>query len=270
MYVYEENGCLDGTELDAAEGGNAAGFSQTVAPPPTTNGLGVSMMETTATMEAELHQQLAFDMGQQCFGSNDPVLSYEIDQEMGFNHHHQHQEDPMRAELMQNASHQNFMANSYPPVPPDLLNLFHLPTCAPPSPSLLPNSSFSFTNPASSATAASAILYDPLFPLNLPPHPPVFRELFQTLPHGYNLPASRVGSSFGSEVDDGEGIGGGDDHRQKFDNGVLNFTRGGMGCIGKGRGGKGAKPFATEKQRREHLNDKYHALKSLVPNPTKV
>ena len=218
MYMYEENACLDGTE-SVEEGGNAAWFSQnTVAPPPpppsTKNSfesnspnLGVSMVDqATATMgmEAELHlhqQQLAFDMGQQCFDSNDPdrMLSYHEIEEICFNHHHhhQHQEDPLWTE-MQNA-HQNFSASYPPPPPPNLLNfnLFHHlppPRSAPSSLNLLPNSShISFTNPN---------------------------------------PA----------------------------------------CIGMGRGrrAKGTKPFATEKQRRVHLNDKYHALKSLVPNPTKV
>uniref|UniRef100_F6I1S3 BHLH domain-containing protein n=1 Tax=Vitis vinifera TaxID=29760 RepID=F6I1S3_VITVI len=279
MYVYEENACFDGTKSVAE--GDDEGFSQSVAPPPTNNSfedstnMRVSMEDASATMEIELHQQLAFDMDQQCYNSNNDgndsnqVFSYEM-QEMGFNHHQQQQEDPLLLQQhqaeMQNA-HQNFSA-AYPPTP-DLLNLFHLPRCTPSS--LLPNSSISFTNPDSSATAASGILYDPLFHLNLPPQPPVFRELFQSLPHGYNLPASRVGSLFGGGMDEreasGGGYGDGDDHRQ-FDNGVLKFTRD-MACIGKGREGKGTKSFATEKQRREHLNDKYNALRSLVPNPTK-
>lgn len=33
---------------------------------------------------------------------------------------------------------------------------------------------------------------------------------------------------------------------------------------------RGVNHFATERQRREFLNEKYHTLRSLVPNPTKV
>jgi hypothetical protein len=45
-----------------------------------------------------------------------------------------------------------------------------------------------------------------------------------------------------------------------------------MACIGKGikKTGKVTKHFATERQRREHLNGKYTALRNLVPNPSKV
>ncbi|KAJ9158647.1 hypothetical protein P3X46_024212 [Hevea brasiliensis] len=172
----------------------------------------------------------------------------------------------------------------------DLFNLFHLPRCS--ASSLLPNSSISFTNPThttplgfagdlpmTDTASASSILYDPLFHLNLPPQPPLFRELFQSLPpHGYSLPDSRGSSLFAGEGDDHvEGSGGGGegglyqdgDGEQQFDNGVLDFTWD-MACMGKDReAGKMTKHFATERQRRQHLNDKYRALRDLVPNPTK-
>ncbi|CAK9182639.1 unnamed protein product [Ilex paraguariensis] len=37
----------------------------------------------------------------------------------------------------------------------------------------------------------------------------------------------------------------------------------------KGKDGKDMKHFTTERQRRENLNDKYKALRNLLPNPTK-
>ncbi|CAK9140454.1 unnamed protein product [Ilex paraguariensis] len=37
----------------------------------------------------------------------------------------------------------------------------------------------------------------------------------------------------------------------------------------KGKDGKDIKHFTTERQRRENLNDKYKALRNLLPNPTK-
>ncbi|KAK0592794.1 hypothetical protein LWI29_025519 [Acer saccharum] len=147
-------------------------------------------------------------------------------------------------------------------ITPDLLNLLHLPR------STVSNSSISFANPnqtplgftAADSTSASSSLYDPLFHLNLPPQqPPLFRELFQSIPHGYSL--------FGDERDTNGGA-----VDQEYDNRLLEFTRE-IACNGTGRetgGGKITKHFATERQRREQLNDKYKALRSLVPNPTKT
>ncbi|KAM1005596.1 hypothetical protein ACFX1T_002476 [Malus domestica] len=100
------------------------------------------------------------------------------------------------------------------PQPPDLFNLFTLPRCSPSS--LLQNSSITFTNtlpkistsfgflrdlPSAVDTppgTASSVLYDPLLHLNLPRQLPMFRELLQSLPHGYTLPGSGNGSLFSS------------------------------------------------------------------------
>jgi hypothetical protein len=162
---------------------------------------------------------------------------------------------------------------------PDLLNLLRLPRCSASSMLTTP-SNICLTNPTQKApnfhnsmsflgdlpigssdnTSGSSVLYDPLFPLNLPPQPPALRELFQSLPHGYSMPtSSRNGSLFG----------GGDEMEGDGDMGVLEFNRA-TASVGKGRGGKATKHFATEKQRREQLNGKYKILRSLIPNPTKV
>ncbi|KEH31430.1 putative transcription factor bHLH family [Medicago truncatula] len=161
---------------------------------------------------------------------------------------------------------------------PDVLNLLNLPRC---SSSLLTNSStICMTNPtqnppnfhnsmtflgdlpigSSDNTSGSSVLYDPLYPLNLPPQPPALRELFQSLPRGYSMPTnSRNGSLFG----------GGDEMEGDGDMGVLEFNRV-TASVGKGRGGKATKHFATEKQRREQLNGKYKILRDLIPSPTKT
>ncbi|KAL0375514.1 UNVERIFIED_CONTAM: Transcription factor [Sesamum radiatum] len=95
--------------------------------------------------------------------------------------------------------------------------MFPLPRCS--SSSLLPNSSITFSNSAhkspgflaslgllgeinpsadGSSASAGAVVYDPLLPLNLPPQPPLLRELFHSLPHGgYTLGAPRNGTLFG-------------------------------------------------------------------------
>ncbi|XP_021994162.1 transcription factor bHLH91 [Helianthus annuus] len=134
------------------------------------------------------------------------------------------------------------------PTPPDLLNLFQLPRCS--------NSSISFSNPTNIDQTSS---YDPLLPLNLPPQPPFFRELLHSLPNGYNLTG---GGLILGEMDMER------DHQLYNEgDGILKFSR---DIVGKGRDGKDTKHFATEKHRRQQLNDKFDALKNLVPNPTKA
>ncbi|KAK8485355.1 hypothetical protein V6N11_025393 [Hibiscus sabdariffa] len=141
-------------------------------------------------------------------------------------------------------------AGGYTPTP-DLLSLFHLPRC-----SFLPNSSISFeTTPGS-----PSVVYDPLFHLNLPPQPPVFRELLQSLPHGYTVTA---------DDKDAAGVGG---LYHDGDNGIIEFTRD-ISMAGRTKdrekAGKTTKHFATERERRVHLNDKYKALRAMVPSATK-
>ncbi|KAG2674680.1 hypothetical protein I3760_13G149000 [Carya illinoinensis] len=254
-------------------------------------------------MEIQLQQHLGFNMDSSYNGHNhsnthlvDSSYGVHEMQEMDpFNHHHHHQDQQQQLQQIdiQNG-HQTYDYSSLPnspyPPTPDLLNLFHLPRCS--ASSLLPNSSISFSNPAQKTTASyqssqlgflgdiptgadsasgASVLYDPLFHLNLPPQPPLFRQLFgQSLPNGYSLPGSRNGSLFGTGGDEREGNAGvyQDGDVRQFENGVLEFSRD-MGCIGKGRDGE-TKHFATERERRQNLNDKYKALRSLVPNPTKA
>lgn len=247
-------------------------------------------LAAATAMDVELQQQLAFDVDNSYNGdgSNNIAHHHQFDwdgtagvhheiQDVGFDHcHHQSQDQHLPA-----------AEAPYPPAP-DLLNLFNLPRGSASS-SLLPSSSITFTNPAQNPTnfqnslaflgdlptgldsaSASSVLYDPLFHLNLPPQPPLFRELFQSLPSGYSLPGSRNGSLFcsgtGDEIEGSGGVYQDEDGRQFENGGVLEFTA----RIGEGRDGKGTKHFATERQRRVQLNDKYRALRSLVPNPTKV
>ncbi|KAL8214156.1 hypothetical protein R6Q57_003605 [Mikania cordata] len=134
--------------------------------------------------------------------------------------------------------------------PPDLLNLFQLPRCA--------NSSISFSNPNNTDQTS----FDPFLPLNLPPQPPFFRELLHSLPNGYNLTG---GGLILREMEMER------DHQMYHEgDGILKFGRDINGIVEKSRDGKDTKHFATEKHRRQQLNDKFDALKNLVPNPTKA
>lgn len=205
----------------------------------------------------------------------------QLQNEMGFGtldqntSNNPHLVNPFENHQATNWDNNNEMQQQLPQVPtPDLLSLFHLP-----SSSVLPHSSITFTNPKSpgcfpgsfgfealpetpSGTAASSVMYDPLFHLPPQPQPPLFRELLQSLPHGYNLGGSSLFSNGGDEGEDGS--------RQLFENGVLEFSKE-MKPLGRGRGGnKGTKHFATERHRRIQLNGKFSALRDLVPNPTKV
>lgn len=197
--------------------------------------------------------------------------------------HHQPHEQQFQQIEAQNCS-QSYGSSSIldPPYSsPDLLNLLHLPRCS--ASSLLTNpSTICITNPTQKApnfqnsmsflgdlpigsdnTSASSVLYDPLFHLNLPPHPPALRELFQSLPRGYSLPTSSRNVSIFGGGDEIEGDG------SQLDMGVLEFNRV-TASVGKGKEGKATKHFATEKQRREQLNGKYRILRDLIPSPTKV
>lgn len=204
--------------------------------------------DASAAMEMEIQQHYNL-LDNSHF--NIPQLTHYHHQELSFDHQSN----------LDAADHQSFnimpsssspdqaaaAAAAYSSSTPDLLNLFHLPRCS----NFLPNSSISFDN----NVHASSVVYDPLFHLNqLPPaQPPVFRELLQSLPHGYTFPA---------------------DH-DNGDNGFLEFSRDiSLAAAGRGKGrdktGKTTKHFATERERRVHLNDKYQALRAMVPSPTKV
>ncbi|KAE7999219.1 hypothetical protein FH972_003674 [Carpinus fangiana] len=215
-------------------------------------------------MGIELQQQLAFNMDDS-YNATNHNITHPADMDC-FNHrHHQHKYEDQQQQLQQMGiqnGQQCFDYSSLPnspyPSTPDLLNLFHLPRSIP------------FSNPTQNTanyqnpmvflgdvnptgpdhSTGASVLYDPLFHLNLPPQPPLFRDLFQSVPNGYGLPGSRNNSSlFGAGGDEREGSGDG----RQFENGVLEFTRD-KARIGKGRNGK-TKHIATERQRRQHLND---------------
>lgn len=268
----------------------------------------VAAAASAAAMEMELQQQLNIEMDHtnlqemvhesnrnQILSSCDPSnwedvnFIYHHQQQLQDHHHHHHQH--MQQVDMQNIQHHNFSIplpdTPYPPTP-DLLNMLPLPRCSPSS-LLVPNTSISFANSstqkpsnflsslgllgdlsgADGVTTTSPVVYDPLLPVNLPPQPPLLRELIHSFPHGYNLGGSRSDSLFPG-VDDREASGClfQDGDGRSYENGVFEFTAD-VKCLGKGRDGKGRKHFTTERQRRVQINDKYQALRSLVPNPSK-
>lgn len=203
-------------------------------------------------------QQLAFNME----SSTNIDINTATGQLVSFDHHHPNWHH-------QHQHHQQQLLHEQP----DLLNLFHFPRCSPSSSSsLLPASTITFAN---SPSSCSSVLYDPLLHLNLPPQPPLFKELFQSLPNGYNTfpSASRNnnGSLFSTSGDiEREGSAGiyGPEGLQ-FENGVLEFARDGA-QIERGRDGRVTKHFASERHRRDQMRDTYTTLRNLVPNPTKV
>ncbi|XP_022897373.1 transcription factor bHLH10-like [Olea europaea var. sylvestris] len=172
------------------------------------------------------------------------------------------------------------------PTTPDLLNMFPLPRCSSSTASLLPNSTISFPNsaqkspnflaslgilgdlnPVDNALASATVGYDPLLPLNLQQQPRFLRGLFHSLPHGgHALGGSRTGGSLFPGVMDERDVNGGDGRH--FDDGVFDFT-GDIDCISKIRVEKDTKHLTTERHKRVLLNDKFMALRSLVPNSTK-
>lgn len=253
------------------------------------------------TMGIDIQRELGFDLEQEynshlmqdMLQDSQPPLEHRSNWEASvhemqeINIHHQLQ-DHQQQELMEQQQQQHqqvviehdlqcFTAPPYQPyTAPEFLNLLHLPRCS--VSSMLPtdkkpgnvHSLDIFGElPTADGTSASTMLYDPPLQLSFPPQPPVFRDLFHSLPpHNYSLPNSRGGSYFGG-MDDRDGSMGvfqEDDGRQ-FENSLLNFRRE-MPSLGKGEA-RGTNHFATERQRREQLNAKFKALQSLVPNPTK-
>ncbi|KAK6932263.1 Myc-type, basic helix-loop-helix (bHLH) domain [Dillenia turbinata] len=228
-------------------------------------------VSAVSALAAELQEQLEFNPSDiNCNITMDFSHQYDVhdmNKEMNFTRQcpHDHNEQQRDA--------------PYPPTP-DPLNLFRLPRCS--SSSLIPNS---LVNPNQNSHLGFlsdlpmgvdspfglTISYDPLCHLNLPQKPPLLRDMFQSLPHGYNLPEStRTASIFGGSDDMRErrGFVYQHGHGGQVDNGVLELGRE-MDSVDKGGDGELAKHFAIERQRREQLSDKYKALRDLVPNPTK-
>lgn len=237
---------------------------------------GVSAAATASALAMELHHQLEIE---QCYGSKsggeigDMVPESSNWQEMsgfdGENGHH-HQNSAVDFSQFYAAGATATMAAA-----PDSFNIFPPPRCSPSS--LLPN--FSQKSPAafmaslgllgdvSPSADGNGAVYDPLLPLNLPPQPPLLRELFHSLPNGggvYTLGGSSNGGFFTNGVDEREGL------YQNGDGSVFEFTA--AAEIGKHRNGvvKDAKHYPTEKHRRVLLSDKYEALRSLIPCQNKV
>lgn len=145
-----------------------------------------------------------------------------------------------------NTSDQN-TATTTTPIP-DLLSLLHLPKCSVP----LPSSNLS------DIMSGSCISYDPLFHLNLPPQPPLILT-----PNDYS------GFFLGTDANtqrDQQNVGD-ENNNDQFDSGIIEFSK---NIRRKRRGKQKNKPFTTERERRCHLNERYEALKLLIPNPSKV
>ncbi|KAE8724361.1 pentatricopeptide repeat-containing protein [Hibiscus syriacus] len=251
MKVYEESGCFDPHSI--------TDFQDLMGLPGATNSsednLNLSSyhhhhqedVSAAAAMDMETHQHYLLDNTTATNNSNAHLIPY-LTQELSYD-----QSNWEAFNMIPSSSSAEAAATGgggYTPTP-DLLSLFHLPRC-----SFLPNSFISFeTTPGS-----PPVVYDPLFHLNLPPQPPVFMELLQSLPHGYAVPA---------EDKDAAGAGG---LYHDGDNGMIEFTRD-ISMAGRTKDrdktGKTTKHFATERERRVHLNDKFQALRTMVPSPTK-
>ncbi|XP_055815080.1 transcription factor bHLH91-like [Solanum dulcamara] len=243
-----------------------------------------------AALELEFQQQLNLEM-EQCYNNNNHNNNIQdqsnniinqglsCDQsnwgEMNFPPY-QNQED--------NNTNNNFHQQNFPnPISeaspylttPDLLNMFPLPRCS--QSSLLPQKS---TNLLTSlgligdidggGASTSSAVFDPslVLPLNLPPQPPLLRELFHSFPHGYglrNLRSNNNNTSFfnGLEETD-QALYQDNGETRPFDNGIFEFS-----AVAKNRDGKKTKHFTTERDRRAQLNDKFQALRTMVPNPGK-
>lgn len=257
----------------------------------------VAVAAAAAALEIEFQHQLNLEM-EQCYNNNNNNNTHNnnnnivneglsCDQanwgEMNFPPYQNQQHNDNGNS--NNNFHQQDFSNPISETPylttPDLLNMFPLPRCT--QSSLLPQKSPNLLTSlgligdidGGGASTSSAIC-DPsslLLPLNLPPQPPLLRELFHSFPHGYglrNLRSNNNTSFFNGLEETDQGLYQENGETRPFQNGIFEFS-GGMNDIAKNRDGiKETKHFATERQRRVHLNDKYKALRSMVPNPSKV
>ncbi|XP_077247453.1 transcription factor EAT1-like [Tasmannia lanceolata] len=217
-------------------------------------------------LEQEYHSHMVQNMFQDSHppaplehGNWEESRLHEIAPDMNLNHHLNQDQQKIALQCFNSSQYSN---PAY--ALPDLHNFLHLPSSS---------SSISFNGPNenpiyyhTSFDNFDALPADPPLQLNLPPQPPIFRDLFNSLQHNYSLPCSRGGSYFGG-IDDREAN---SVVFQEGENSVLHFRRE-MPGLGKGEM-KGANHFTstTEKQRREQFNEKYTKLRSLLPNPTKA
>lgn len=230
--MYEDNNstCFD---PNSSQGLPNDGFSQANHPQICNPNFSIEEQHLTYHQN-HLHQDAALEMEFQnlfnlemdhCYNPN-TTTHHHINDTTATTHFMQevvHDEpnwDYYQQEQNNGGSHQNQYSQT-----PDLLNLFNIPRST-----LLPNSSINFSNPTHDS--GPSVSYDPLFHLNLPPQPPVFRDLLQGLPHGYGLPGSLFGGldereESGGVYQDGDG--------SQFDNGVLEFRY--TGFSGDRRGG---------------------------------
>lgn len=132
---------------------------------------------------------------------------------------------------------------------PDLLSLLHLPRCS----VSLPSSNLS------DIMSGSCFAYDPLFHLNLPPQPPLIPPNDYS---GFLLGIDHTNNTQRDQSDVGN-----ENNSAQFDSGIIEFSK---EIRRKGRGKRKNKPFTTERERRCHLNERYEALKLLIPSPSKV
>ncbi|CAH2059950.1 unnamed protein product [Thlaspi arvense] len=132
---------------------------------------------------------------------------------------------------------------------PDLLSLLHLPRCS----VSLPSSNLS------DIMSGSCFTYDPLFHLNLPPQPPLIPPNDYS---GFLLGIDHTNSTQRDQTNVGD-----ENNNGQFDSGIIEFSK---EIRRKGRGKQKNKPFTTERERRCHLNERYEALKLLIPSPSKI
>jgi hypothetical protein len=157
-------------------------------------------------MGIELQQQLPFNHNITHLADNSYGVHEMGDMDCFNHHHHQHKYEDQQQQSLQNGQqcfdYSSLPNSPYPPTP-DLLNLFHLPRSIPFSNPTQKTANYQNpmvflgdvnpTEPDHSTDAS--VLYDPLLHLNLPPQPPLFSDLFQSLTNGYDLPGSRNNAS---------------------------------------------------------------------------
>lgn len=248
--MYEESSCFDPNPMVD----NNGGFCATETTFPVSHQFQPPLGSTTNSFNDDLKLPTMEEFS--VFPSVISLPNSETQNQNISNNNNNHLINQMIQESNWGVSEDNsgfFMNTSHPnttttPIP-DLLSLLHLPRCS----MALPSSNLS------DIMAGSCFTYDPLCHLNLPPQPPLIPSNDYS---GYLLGIDTNTTTQGDESNVGD-----ENNNAQFDSGIIEFSK---EIRRKGRGKRKNKPFTTERERRCHLNERYEALKLLIPNPSKV
>ncbi|XP_010414167.1 PREDICTED: transcription factor bHLH91-like [Camelina sativa] len=251
MRMYEENSCFDPIPtVEAMMDNNGGGFCEAETTIPASHQFQPPLGSTTNSFNDDLKLPTMEDFS--VFPSVISLPNSEPQNQSNNNNNHMINQMIQDSNWGVSADNSGFFMNTSDPNTtstqqiPDLLSLLHLPRCSIP----LPSSNLS------DIMSGSCFAYDPLYHLNLPPQPPLIPA------NDYSGFLLGIDTNITTQRDDDSNVG----NEINIDSGIIEFSK---EIRRKGRGKRKNRPFTTERERRCHLNERYEALKLLIPSPSK-